>query len=430
MPKRPAGKHLTEADRYVIEQLLREGHSIRYIAIQLGCSPSTVSREISAHAEKHIPKTCDCIYFRDCHAKNVCNNNGDCKKLCRTCSRAKKSCPDYSQAYCDEALANRTGVCNFCPKRSRCYYVRYIYDPAKAHREAREALTGSRKGRNISEEHLDKIDGIVSPLLKKGQSIYHVAQTHGRELGISESTLRRMVNDSDIEARNIDLRSTVQRKQRRKRTDNGYKTMQVIKEGHKYEDYLAYMDSHDVSPVQMDCVEGKKDDHAVLLTLHFPLCHIQLAIILNEHTAEEVVRGLDIIETQLGPELFMECFPVILTDNGHEFADIEGMERSICGGKRTAVFFCEPNRSDEKGAAENNHKYIRYVIPKGSSMEPYFQKDVSLMMDHINSFKRKSLGGKSPYEVGRLILPEDFFGLLNLNEIPADEINLTPSLLR
>lgn len=51
-------------------------------------------------------------------------------------------------------------------------------------------------------------------------------------------------------------------------------------------------------------------------------------------------------------------------------------------------------------------------------------------MDHINSFKRKSLGGKSPYEVGKIILPEDFFGLLDLNEISADEINLTPSLLR
>ena len=238
-----------------------------------------------------------------------------------------------------------------------------------------------------------------------------------------------MVNDCDIEARNLDLRCTVQRKVRKTRKTD-YKLMNSIKDGHKYEDYLLYMEENDVSAVQMDCVEGSKNDNAVLLTLHFPVCHIQLALILNEQTTAEVVAALDRLEETLGPVLFSQCFPVILTDNGHEFADIEGIERSIAGGNRTKVFFCEPRRSDEKGACENNHKYIRYVLPKGTSLEPYAQIDISLMMDHINSFKRKSIGGMSPYQMGKMLLPEDFFLLLGLTEIPPDEINLTPSLLR
>ena len=41
------------------------------------------------------------------------------------------------------------------------------------------------------------------------------------------------------------------------------------------------------------------------------------------------------------------------------------MERSIYGGNRCKIFFCDPNRSDSKGSCENNHRMIRYVIPKG-----------------------------------------------------------------
>lgn len=430
MPKRPSGRHLSEADRGVIAELLKLGHSINYIAREMECSPSTISREIRNRSVRHTPVNCDCVYFKNCTHRDVCHPGNDCKKLCRTCNAARKYCPDYTVAYCEEALANRTGVCNFCPKRSRCHYTRYIYDPVKAQADADSLLVNSRKGRNISEEHLQKIDGIVSPLIRKGQSIYHVVQTHGRELGISESTLRRMINDSDIEARNIDLRSTVQRKVRRKRTANGYKMMKTTKEGRRYDDYLKYISGHDIATVQMDCVEGRKDESAVLLTLHFPLSHMQIAVMLNEQTTDAVIHGLDILETQLGPKLFAECFPLILTDNGHEFADIDGIERSLYGGKRTMVFFCEPNRSDEKGSCENNHKYIRYVIPKGSSMEPFMQSDISLMMDHVNSYKRKSLNGRCPYDIGRLFLPEDFFLQLGLEKIPPDEINLTPSLLR
>ena len=122
-------------------------------------------------------------------------------------------------------------------------------------------------------------------------------------------------------------------------------------------------------------------------------------------------------------------FSLILTDNGHEFTDILGMERSIFGGKRTKIFFCEPNRSDEKGNCENNHKYIRYIIPKGYSLEPYSQMDISIMMNHINSFKRKSIYGRSPYEMAMAVLPSDFFILLGLEIISPEKVILTPSLL-
>ena len=47
---------------------------------------------------------------------------------------------------------------------------------------------------------------------------------------------------------------------------------------------------------------------------------------------------------------------------------------------------------------EKNHEYIRYVVPKKRSLNPYTQKDMTLLMNHINSTKCPGLGNKSPYE--------------------------------
>ena len=151
---------------------------------------------------------------------------------------------------------------------------------------------------------------------------------------------------------------------------------------------------------------------------------------MDTQDSEHVVKTLDMIEQALSPELFREMFPLILTDNGSEFSDVIAMEKSIDGGKRTRVFFCEPNRSDEKGTCENHHKMIRYCIPKGTPLEPYSQSDITLMMNHINSYKRKALFGKSAFEVAKELVPKDFFILLGQEEIPPHEIILNPSLFR
>ena len=136
------------------------------------------------------------------------------------------------------------------------------------------------------------------------------------------------------------------------------------------------------------------------------------------------------LEESLGPELFREIFELVLTDNGHEFWDINGIERSVTSGKRLKLFFCEPNRSDQKGACENNHKLFRCIVPKGTSIDGFLQHDMLLATNHINSYRRKSLYGKSPYELAEKYLPEDFFLLLGLEIIPPKEVTLNPSLLK
>ena len=200
--------------------------------------------------------------------------------------------------------------------------------------------------------------------------------------------------------------------------------------GHLYDDFLKYIDQNDVFVAQMDCVEGKKEDKKVLLTLHIPIFHFQIAFIMEEHTSACVVETLDLLEYSLGAELYSSVFGVILTDNGHEFLDIEGMERSVFGGQRTKIFFCEPNRSDQKGACETNHKMIRYILPKGTSFQSLVQPDIIKMMSHINSYGRKSLAGATPYKVASATLPKEFFDILGIELVPPEQLNLTPSLLK
>ena len=138
----------------------------------------------------------------------------------------------------------------------------------------------------------------------------------------------------------------------------------------------------------------------------------------------------DYLERGLGPERFTRLFPVILTDNGSEFmrpGDLEFTEDRI---QRTDIFYCDPMASWQKPHIEKNHEYIRYVIPRGKTLNPYTQEDMTLLMNHINSTRRQGLGNKAPYE---LINEDDedmwaLFRLLKMDLIPPDEVHLMPNL--
>ena len=73
---------------------------------------------------------------------------------------------------------------------------------------------------------------------------------------------------------------------------------------------------------------------------------------------------------------------------------------------------------------------IRRIIPKGTDFALYTQEQISLMMSHINSYARKNLGDKSPYDVFAFQYGEDVLKKLGLRKIPSDKIILSPALLK
>ena len=127
---------------------------------------------------------------------------------------------------------------------------------------------------------------------------------------------------------------------------------------------------------------------------------------------------------------FLNFVQNFVSPDGHEFQDRQSLEYSKNDEVRTRIYYCDPNRSDQKGALEKNHEYIRYVLPKGTSFEKMTDKTTLLLLNHINSEKRDSLNGHSPYEVSRLLLDNRLHKALGLAEIPADEVTLIPALIK
>ena len=116
-------------------------------------------------------------------------------------------------------------VCNGCQDRKKCYWKKILYRAIKADNRYSKTLSESRTGVNITEEEIKHLDGIVSLLLLKGQSIRHIFNNHSDEIMISDKTLYSYVNNSLFTARNIDMPRTVRMSPRK----NKSKTLKIDK---------------------------------------------------------------------------------------------------------------------------------------------------------------------------------------------------------
>lgn len=99
-------------------------------------------------------------------------------------------------------------------------------------------------------------------------------------------------------------------------------------------------------------------------------------------------------------------------------------------GRRTRVFYCDPSCPYQKGAIEVNHELIRRILPKGTSFDHLTQDDVNKMMNHINSYTRKKLNNRTPYDVFSFCYGKEILQKLGCQPVPANDIVLKPSLLK
>ena len=97
---------------------------------------------------------------------------------------------------------------------------------------------------------------------------------------------------------------------------------------------------------------------------------------------------MKILERKWG-DMFYKIFRSITVDNGVEFSDYEGLERSaLKEGKRTFVFYCHPYSSWERGTNENNNRLIRRHIPKGVDFDDTTDEEIAYIEDWINNYPR------------------------------------------
>ena len=151
----------------------------------------------------------------------------------------------------------------------------------------------------------------------------------------------------------------------------------------------------------------------------------------DSNISASVIQIINLLDKVLGSKDFSRLFPVILTDNGSEFSNPKVIEkRDAIPCNRTNVFYCDPSAPYQKGACEVNHELIRRILPKGSSFDDLTQKDIFLMMDHINSYKRKKLNNRSPYETFSFYYGEDILKKLGCKPVAVENIILKPKLLK
>lgn len=424
-------KHLTLLNREDIEKLLKAGFKFYQIAENLQKDPTTISKEIRKYRTEHTPsnfnnKSNFCKHKDKCNLKNICNSN--CHSECRRCGKCNSVCSKYELDVC-EKLLKPPYVCNSCNSYAQCRKIKYIYIANVAQKKYELTLASSREGINISEDNLQKLDDLISPLIKQGQSIKLIYANHKNEINCSIRCLYNYIEMGLLSVKNIDLPRKIRYKIRNQ-NQNSKKKDYSYRIGRTYEDFQNMLkENPNVHIVEMDTVIGTAETGKVLLTLLFREFNFMIARLLPDKSSKSVKDELDNIEKIIGTELYKRVFKYILTDNGGEFQRPEELETSIDGSKRSSIYYCEPNRSDQKAKVEKNHEYIRYIIPKGTSMDNYIQDDIDLMMSHINSTAREVLNFAIPYDMASIYLGMDSIKKLNLSKIQPDDIILKPYLI-
>lgn len=424
--------HMNLEDRTTIEVSLNAGKTFGQIAREIGKASSTVSREVKVHriaSDKsgygRVPNRC--IHRTDCEVYGLCNPcKYDVERLCRSCSICNSSCPDFTEEHC-EKLQAPPYVCNGCPDKPRCTLHKFVYEARYAQLEYRDVLVESREGFNLTQSEIQKIDAIVSPLLKNGQSIHHIWIHHASELSVCERTIARLVESGLLRAGVLDQQRKCSLKPRKSKPKE-MKIDSKCRIGRTYADYQRFLQENQVSSiVQMDTVYGEVGGK-VLFTLIFQQAELMIAFLCENRTAFCILEKLRFLWNGLGEKTFAERFQVLLTDNGSEFSNPKAIEFREDGSRRTYVFYCDPGASYQKGTVERNHEFIRLFLPKSTSFDNLTQSQVNLMMSHINSYSRPILHDKAPYEMFQFLYGKDaleqLLHLLCLKVIPPDEIVL------
>lgn len=435
-------KHFTLDDRIKIQKIMSENRDengcltifLKDIGRMLENDPSTISKEVKKHRIFKPAKDTDnfrllnqiCENFDECRL--YYNNTYNWKSYIKNNTKCIKKCQNFKEKVCSH-LKKFPWVCNGCPKSKGCHLNKYYYYSDIAQKDYVKTLSESREGINLTEDEFKELDHIVSALImEKKQPIAHIVNSN--DLCVSERVIYNYFEKGYFTAKNTDLRRKVTYKKRKTSKDSPV-IIRKRKIGRMYNDYLKYIETNpDVSIVQMDTVEGKREENGYLLTLHFVKFNFQLAYYIHEQTSENVINVINNICHTLGLENFKKLFEVILTDNGHEFSNPEAIEiNPETGEYRTKVFYCDPLASRQKGSCERNHEYIRYIIPRFSSLLNLSQEKVDLMMSHINSTIRPSKRS-CPYDFMELEYGKEILDLLKIKKIDPKEVTLSKDLIK
>lgn len=444
---RDFGKHLDLDDRFAIEEGICQGLGASEIGRRIGVSPSTVTREVKANRtsrpcrSRRVKPARKCGLYDSCRReRDVCGEclqegrPGSRRRSCRMCDLAVccDSCPDFVPREC-ALLGGWPYVCRCASaERARCDLPKWRYSARRADEAAAERRSSSRAGVSLGEGELAALLARVGPLIRQGLSIEAIWMSDPGGFPVSARTFRSWMERGAVEVPAILLPRKVRCRPRRPSAGPS-RAEPARLDGRRRADFMALPAEERARAVEVDSVLGFASNASRALSVHFARICFQAYLKLPDASPASAVGAFDHLELGLGgPEGFSEAMGTVLLDRGEEFSDVEGLERSLLvpGARRCRVYFCDAMSPAQKGSCERNHAELRRILPKGrSDFDALTAADLALAASHVNSYPRRSLNGRCPIDLARMLLPEGFLEHLGVEKVPIEEVVLRPSLL-
>lgn len=433
---------LTLDQRLVIEEGLNHKQSIRDIARSINRSASSVLREIQTN---RIPleskqKLAVCFCKNECKEKRACgegciNPVGIYCKLC-TYRDCRSVCVAYGDHGRCKILEKSPYVCNHCVQKH--YFCnrphRYCYSARGAHALSCQKRRDARSGIDMDEKRATDALAQIKEGLSRGLSPYELSVLYEDKIGVHRSTIYRWVERGYGGLSNLELERKVGFRPRKKKTPRKVTSHSPRR---AYSEFEQLREDLRQLTTEMDTVIGRAGDVQALLTLYHRPSDLQLVLLLREKTCDEVKEKLFMLKRAATKKLYEHLFRVVLTDNGSEFEDEDGLaaifDEGVSRISEVKLFYCDVRQSQQKGSCEKNHSELRQILEKGLFVfDDLDEKDLCVLMSHANSNPRECLFDKSPIEVFVAFFGQDgqdFLDALGIEQIDRNHLNLTPKIL-
>lgn len=434
-------KHMDHKDRGRIEFLAGCGCTVERIADDLGRSPSTIRDELQhRRVTSNRRYGCSnrlCAHYAECQIPvyGATSNRGLRKNL----AKCFESCANFREAVCPR-LAKAPFVCNGCVSEHNCPLPKKYYIASAAQAAYESLRSTSRSGIRPDDAAIAKMDEILSPSLRKGQSVTAVVKAHAETfLGYAASTVYGWLEDGLFSAASSELPFAGRSRRPHRRPET--KTNAACRVGRTIRELWEWLKQNSGAvPCELDTVIGARSGK-VLFTMIFPKSGLALGFLRDQKSSQTCTRIFNMLWTVAGPGLFRRLFAAILTDNGPEFSDPGMIENyrpdpehnpTKLVPRGIKVWFCDPYCSSQKPHIENFHLMLRRILEKGTSFNMLTQDGVNLMFSHLNSYPRMAHDGRIPYDLFVEEYGEDgrrFLDALGIRRVPAAQVTLHPFLL-
>jgi len=436
MGRNYSNKNLTELELGNIEFYLNNKKGFTEIGRILDRTEATIRQEVKKYSSffGEARKCSNCLNKNNCHEKYLCEKVVDkirCAQ-CKYCYHAVKICPNYKVDVNCDLLKKNHHVCNGCDLYYKCKSVKIKYHAETAIKKHNAVQRISRIDVKL-DKFPQEFKTYISRLIKNGISPDVVLNTLPEEFKmfkVSTPTLYDWIDKGYLDCCNLDLRNKVSRVRYGSSTvkRNTVKGHQL--NGRSIENLTE--EEKTIRPLgiaEFDTVEGIKGGE-LLFTIMIPCFSLMLAFKISNKTQEEIIKVLDDLERKLDTYFYI-LFNKTIPDNGGEFLDFDGLEKSIYPNhsKRLHIYYTHTYAPYEKPHIENNHILLRWLIKKGYDISKLSADDILDIINRLNNYPRKNKGYKTPLQLLENALGDYILDILDLHHIPISELNMKDMII-